>query len=98
MFTLWVRILRIPRQKREAAAYIILRRKGFSINTLAGFFGRSRSFIHRILKAVNLASAFDLRKLPTRTKLLASIRLAKTLQKVLSQWEAWILGDGDKPP
>ena len=94
--------MRIKRQKREAAAYIMLRRKGVSINQISLSFGRSTSFIFRILKAVSLGSAtcsfMDLRKLPTYIKQLGSQRSKKIMDKLLRGWEQFILGEVDKPP
>ena len=94
--------MRIKRQKREAAAYIMLRRKGVSINQISLSFGRSTSFIFRILKAVSLGSAtwrfMDLRKLPTYVKQLGSQRSKKIMDKLLRGWEQFILGEVDKPP
>ena len=94
--------MRIKRQKREAATYIMLRRKGISINQISLSFGRSTSFIFRILKAVSLGSAtcrfMDLRKLPTYIKQLGSQRSKKIMDKLLRGWEQFILGEVDKPP
>ena len=89
--------MRIKRQKREAAAYIMLRRKGVSINQLSLSFGRSTSFIYRVLKTAHLRF-LDLRKLPTYIKQLGSQRNKKTMDKLLRGWEAFILGEVEKPP
>ena len=89
--------MRIKRQKREAATYIMLRRKGVSINQISLSFGRSTSFIFRILKAAHLRF-MDLRKLPTAIKALSASRLKKTMEKLVRAWEAFILGEVDKPP
>ena len=89
--------MRIKRQKREAAAYIMLRRKGVSINQLSLSFGRSTSFVFRVLKAAHLRF-MDLRKLPTYVKQLGSQRSKKIMDKLLRGWEQFILGEGEKPP
>ena len=89
--------MRIKRQKREAATYIMLRRKGVSINQISLSFGRSTSFVFRILKAAHLRF-MDLRKLPTYIKQLGSQRSKKIMDKLLRGWEQFILGEVDKPP
>jgi hypothetical protein len=81
---------------REKAAYIILRRKLVSINELSKAFGRSTSVIHRILQVAG--GRRDLRKLPARTRILASLRNHKMMMTRLAAWEAFILGNGEKPP
>ncbi len=92
---------RIPFIGREKAAYIKLRRVGLSINQIAAAFGRSTSIVFRVLKnaeSLKTLRRFDMRKLPRKAKLFyASIRHA-TLLKLLSEWEAWICGEGEKPP
>jgi hypothetical protein len=89
--------MRIKIQKREAATYIILRRKGISINQLSLSFGRSTSFIFRVLKAAHVRF-MDLRKLPTYVKSLGSLRSKKIMEKLVAAWEAFMLGETDKPP
>jgi len=89
--------LRVRRLKREAAAYIILRRKGVSINQISSFFGRSRSFVFRILKAAHVPWK-DLRKLPASIRLLSASRVGYLMKKLLAAWEAFILGEVEKPP
>ena len=89
--------MRIKRQKREAAAYIMLRRKGVSINQLSLSFGRSTSFVFRVLKAAHLRF-MDLRKLPASIKALAAGRIKKTMEKLVAAWDQFILGEVDKPP
>ena len=89
--------MRIKRQKREACAFIMLRRKGISINQISLSFGRSTSFVFRILKNAHLRF-MDLRKLPTYVKQLGSQRNKKLMDKLLRGWEAFILGEVEKPP
>ena len=95
-------MLRIKVAPREAAAYIMLRRMGYTISTIAKAFGRSTSVIYRrIKKAVELYGTLrriDMRKMPHRIRMLAKSRQWKTLISMLSQWEAWILGDEEEPP
>ena len=81
--------------KREAAAVIILRRKGQSINNISNFLGRSCSFVYRILK--NLTK-FDLRKLPAAYRIKNAFFNRRMLEKLWNFWEMWILGEGAKPP
>ena len=92
---------RIPFLQREKSAYITLRRKGLSINQLSKAFGRSTSVIHRIISKQfyyeNLRK-YDLRKLPTRIKRSSASFRWKLMMKLRSAWEAWISGEGDRPP
>lgn len=90
-------MVRVQRLKREAAAYIMLRRKGVSINQIAQVVGRSTSLVHRILKKVNL-NRYDMRKLPSRIKLLAAQRIRLSMGKLRAGWIAFILGEVEKPP
>lgn len=101
--------MRIRLLRREAAMYVILRRKNYSINMLADFFGRSTNMIHKILKANNLTgyrisgSGFamwkvlhqcDMRKSrPQRFKY-----SAKVMDFIRQKWLDWICGDGEEPP
>ena len=104
--TLTVHNHRIPFMVREKAAYLILRKKGLSINLIAKAFGRSTSVIYRALVKVerywhNLdvwGRRVDMRKLPYRARMRgSSIRRFKMFQ-LLAAWEAWVCGEGDKPP
>jgi hypothetical protein len=93
--------MRFSRLPREAAAIIILRRRfGYSINTLAAWLGRSTSFVQRILEFNRLTAhaSHDLRKLPARIRRLSASRLREELMLWGRAWEAWILGEGEKPP
>lgn len=104
--TLTLHKRRIPFMVREKAAYLILRRKGLSINLIAEAFGRSTSVVHRALVKVeryryNLdvwGRRIDLRKLAYRTRMRVSAFKRWKLFQQLSAWEAWICGEGDKPP
>jgi len=87
-----VQIKRLP---REAAAYIMLKRKGQSINNIASVIGRSRSFVYRILKKFHFQ---DLRKLPRRVRMFHASKMRFLLFKLMDSWQTWILGEGEKPP
>jgi len=89
--------MRIKRQKREAAAYIMLKRKGVSINQISKAFGRSTSFIFRLLKNSKIHFG-DLRKLPSYVKALGAARISRTMEKLIASWEQFILGEVEKPP
>lgn len=105
------KVFRIPFMQREKAAYAILRRNGLSYQVIAKAFGRSVSVVYnaiqKIVKRYHQLSGywnarrrflFDLRKLPYRARMrLASFRRARMFE-LLSLWEAWIAGEGDKPP
>ena len=88
--------MRIKRFRREAAAYIMLRRLGYSISVLSAVFGRSTSMIARILHK-NLALS-DLRKLPARVRALAHRSQMVDLRIRARSWEDFIFGQGEKPP
>jgi hypothetical protein len=93
--------MRFSRLPREAAAIVILRRRfGYSINTLASWLGRSTSFVQRILEFNRLTAhaSHDLRKLPQRIRRLTAARLRDEIIYYGRAWEAWILGEGEKPP
>jgi len=87
--------IRVKRLPREAAAYVILKRKGQSINNMTKLVGRSTSFIHRILKKVCFQ---DLRKIPRIPRLRRASRNRFLLLKSMDSWISWILGEGEKPP
>lgn len=102
--------MRVPLFHREAAMYVVLRRDvGYSINMCASFGGRSRSMIHRILKANGLTgyringSGFatwkvlhpgDMRKSrPKRISISAFL-----MEQIRQMWLSWVCGEGEKPP
>lgn len=91
---------RVERLPREAAAYIILRRKGQSINNIAKAFGRSTSFVYRIISRARVLALNrkDLRKLPRLSRTRYAARMRFILKTLLKKWEAFILGEGEKPP
>lgn len=87
--------------QREKCAIMKLCKFGYSINQLSTALGRSTSYIHHILKTAltrGLTHFIDKRKLPNQTRLLSASRRRKMLEKYLPQWEAFMLGEGDKPP
>jgi predicted transcriptional regulator len=90
--------IRVPFMKREKASIIYLREKlNYSINELQTFTGRSTSVIHHILsKTFN--PKLNLRKLPTALKLQSAQNHRLTMENFMQLWEAFILGEVDKPP
>lgn len=94
-------ITRVKPFLREKAAIILLRRHGYTINQLAGFLGRSTSFIYRVLRTAILRltlRSIDMRKLPGTIRLSTSIRRRLSMEKYRAGWEAFLLGAEDKPP
>lgn len=93
--------LRIPPLKREKATIIMLRKHGYSINMISKVLGRSTSFIHRTLRAAIMhlcLYSIDMRKLPSAIRLRCSSIRWNTLLKYWRGWEAFLLGEEDKPP
>jgi hypothetical protein len=93
--------IHIKPQLREKCAVVKLTKLGYSTNQLAQALGRSTSYIHRIVRTAitrGLTHFIDKRKLPNQTRLRCSSIRRKTLIKYLPGWEAFILGEGDKPP
>jgi len=92
---------RIPFFTRERAAYIKLRRIGLSINQIATAFGRSTSTVFRATKTAEnhqTLRRFDLRKLPAAIRRRSASLRYQTLMKLISAWEQWIAGEGERPP
>jgi len=92
--------MRINLLPREASAIVKLRKKGHSINGIATFLGRSTSLVHRILK-VNRQYGLhwvDVRKLPYKARMRTCSYRRWLLEKLRQGWEAWILGEGERPP
>lgn len=90
-------LLRINRLPREAAAYVKLRKLGYSINILSKVFGRSTSMIWRILTFNGLCMQ-DLRKIPAYVRKLSRAQQWWNINRWRTHWEHWILGEGEKPP
>jgi len=87
--------------KREKATTIMLRKKGYPINMIAKFLGRSTSFVHRTLRAAIMQFCLrpiDMRKLPSNTRMLTSSFRWDQLLKYWDAWSAFLMGEGDKPP
>ena len=87
--------------KREKAAVIKLRNLGYSINQLKTFFGRSTSIIHKIINGTVWYSDCppkDLRNLPNQVRLKSAQKHRLTIKNFMQLWEAFILGETDKPP
>ena len=87
--------MRVNRLPREAASYIMLKRRGQSINSIASLVGRSYSFVHRILSKFHFS---DLRKLPRVLRLRRASRNHYLMLKFGEAWRNFILGEGEKPP
>ena len=93
--------MHIAISNRERASYIMLRRKGYSITTLARAFGRSVSSIYGpIKKAMEYGTLqwFSKRKQPNAIRKIIANNEWFRLQKYIGMWEAWILSDQVKPP
>jgi hypothetical protein len=87
---------------REKAAIIMLYRKGFSINILNEFLGRSTSYIWKtIKKAISSGSLRKIEKiqgLSCSGRLRSSSSRRRMIAKYGEGWTAFILGEVDKPP
>ena len=93
--------MRINLLKREASAYIKLRRIGYSINTIARAFGRSTSIIFRkIQRAISygILAGQDMRKIPNTIRRLCRARQWTQIIRFFPAWEQWVLGIVEKPP
>lgn len=87
--------------KREKAAIIKLRRKGYCTTTLSEAFKRSTSTIHSILKnAVNIGILLrrDYRKMPDKIRPRSKTLRHKMIKHWLPHWTQWITGEEDEPP
>lgn len=87
--------------KRENAAIIKLTRLGYSINQLNTVLGRSTSYIHKVIKnaiSVGALKFFDKRKSTGPDRALKSKIRANQLEKLISAWMPFILGESDRPP
>lgn len=98
--------VRRPFALREKAAVLIMRKHGARIQHIAKLTGRSTSVIYRILRrnerfGHNLdvwRRRLDMRKMEGKQRLHASCVAWNKLVSLWSKIEAWILGEGDKPP
>jgi hypothetical protein len=87
--------------QREKAAIIKLSKFGYSINQLSNATGRSTSYIYRVIRTAitrGITHFLDKRKLPVQTRLATSSRRRKILERFMPLWEAFMLGETDKPP
>ena len=94
-------IIRVKPLPREKSAIILLRKHGYSINTISKALGRSYSYVYRTLRFnINIGNLryFDMRKLPSKMRKWCSPRQWETLMSLWQKWEDWILGEGEKPP
>ena len=95
-----------PVSPREATAFTILFKLGYSINQIARAFGRSPSVVwRRIAKYVRWGllkrkgyGPQDLRKLPAQVRRQAARRRWAELLRWLPLWLAFIEGEVDEPP
>lgn len=105
--------MRVSRLPREAAGYVMLRRRGYSINNLAAIFGRSTSMIYRILKNNGLAgtkisgagfvrykllNAYDMRKSGALHKDLKGLFSGLYMVNLFQAWADFMAGEGERPP
>lgn len=93
--------MRINVLQREGAAFIKLRRLGYSMSIISEAFGRSTSIVwDRIRKSVHRGTIdwIDYRKMPSLPRLISHCRQWTRLMQWLPRWESWILGEGEKPP
>jgi len=92
--------MRIAISNREAAAYVMLRKAGHRLHHIAKAFGRSVSLVWRRMKFYSSLSPFslDMRKMPSKTRLINSYARWKSLLRWLPLWEKWICGEGEEPP
>lgn len=92
--------MRIAISNREAAAYVMLRKKGHRLHHIAKAFGRSVSLVWRRIEFYASLSPFslDMRKMPAKTRLLNSHARWMSLMRWLPLWEKWICGEGEEPP
>lgn len=93
-----IHIKALPREKSAVVKY---RELGYSINHISKAFGRSTSWIHKVLKraeSLGILRHTSNRKQP-RLCLLRTCRkrlfLALSYMKL---WEGWILGEEGEPP
>jgi len=94
-------IIRIAPLIREKATIIKLRKLGTPINMISKVLGRSTSFVHRTLHTMSARMfnrQIDMRKLPGKTRTYTSGIRWRKLLSLWPRWEAFLLGEGDKPP
>jgi hypothetical protein len=92
---------KIKNNPRENVSIIKLTRLGYTTNQIATVLGRSFSYIHnRVRTAITrgILHFIDKRKLPSATRLRTSSIRMKNLYKWMKLWEAFILGETERPP
>ena len=93
--------LKIKTHPHENAAIVMIRRLGYSQNLISEFFGRSLSYINRIVKIAEMRGVipyFSKRKLPSQVRLLSAPARRKKLTRFWAAWISFIFGEADKPP
>jgi len=92
--------MRVNLFPRESCAYVMLRKKGHSINNIAWLFGRSYSVVHRYVKRNVLRGLkrFDLRKFPDLCRRRYKARQWRTLLKLWNQWHQFAISEEGEPP
>jgi len=93
--------MRIQVCNKEAAAYILLRKKGYPISLIAKAFGRSTSVVWRRLRfarALGTIQWRDYRRLPDSLRKMARAIRERMLRKYIEKWESWILSEEGEPP
>ena len=93
--------MRIKFLSNEKTTYIKLRRRGYSINQLSKYFGRSRSVVSRIIKIAEKRRIIwrtDLRKLPDKARKHFTKIQHKMMSRLLPLWEQFMLVESEIPP
>ncbi len=93
--------VKVKNNPRENVAFIKLRKLGYSINQIANAFGRSLSYVHKRLRTAIMRGNIhmvNMRILPNKIRLATSSRRRKMLERYMPLWEAFMLGETDRPP
>jgi hypothetical protein len=94
----WTKIKNNP---RENVAIIKLTRLGYTINQISIVLGRSFSYIHKRVRTAitrGILRFIDKRKLPGNIRTYTSGFRLRNIIKWIKAWEAYILGETDRPP
>lgn len=91
---------------KEKAAYLILRRKGLSYNTIAECFGRSTSVVYRVIqRATSFKPKYDvwrrkadIRKLPYLVRMRFAAKAHHLMLKLREAWAEWVSSEEGDPP
>ena len=95
----WHKFSPLPREK--ATITMFAHRFGYSTNLIAEFFGRSTSYVHRIVRTAitrGTARFIDKRISPNKTRLLAASNRRKMMEKYFPLWQAFLCGEEAEPP